>query len=145
MRLLGVLAGVGLALTACGAELRAAPPQSTAVISSPVGKSYLSVKLTENGEVKQLVPGTRIRLDFRDSGALGFHAGCNQLGGLVSLDGGTLSMDAYGGTEVGCPARQTQEEWLARFLLDKPKWNLEADLLSITTGGTTLTLQEVKE
>jgi len=142
MRLLGVLmAGVGLSLTACGTEVRAGDDSG----GSPVGKSYLSVNLTEDGKVKQLVPGTRIRLDFRDDGALGFHTGCNQLGGMISLDGGTVTMDAYGGTEIGCgPAKQAQDEWLGELLKARPTWKVEADTLTLTRGGTTLVLKDRK-
>jgi heat shock protein HslJ len=147
MRLIGALmAGVGLCLAACGNELRATAPRgepSNAVTSSPVGTSYLSIKLTEDGKVKQLVPGTRIRLDFRDGGALAFNAGCNQLGGTISLDGGIVTMNSYGGTEMGCdPASQAQDEWLGELLKHRPTWKLEGDTLTLTRGSTTLVLQD---
>lgn len=140
MRLLGVvMAGVGLSLAACGSEVRAADGGG----GSPVGTSYLSIKLTEDGKVKQLVPGTRIRLDFRDGGALAFNAGCNQLGGTISLGGGVLTMDGYGGTEMGCdPALQAQDEWLGELLKEGPTWKLEGDTLTLTRGSTTLVLQD---
>jgi heat shock protein HslJ len=149
MRLIGVLmAGVGLSLAACGAEVRTTEPggePSTAVTSSPVGKSYLSIKLTEDGKVKELVPETRIRLDFGDDGVLGFHAGCNHMGGMVSLHDGTVSMDGYGGTQIGCgPAREGQDAWLGELLKARPTWKLDADVLTITQGRTTIVLQDRK-
>jgi heat shock protein HslJ len=138
MRLLGLLV---VSLTACGSEVVAAGDTG----GSPVGTSYLSVKVTEDGKVKPLAPNTRIRLDFRNDGALSFHTGCNQLGGEISLDGGKIVMDGYGGTEIGCdPARQAQDEWLARILMDRPAWKLEADVLTITRGSTTLVLRDRK-
>ncbi len=140
MRLLGLLLA-GISLAACGSEV---PPAASVGGGSPVGKSYLSVQVTEDGKPKQLAPNTRLRLDFRDGGNLGFHAGCNQMGGAVSLDGGTVKMDAYGGTEMGCPDRQAQEQWLARLLLDRPTWKLEGDVLTLTRGGTTVVLQDRK-
>lgn len=141
MRLFGVLmAGVGLALAACGTEVRASGGGG-----SPVGTSYLSIKLTENGKVKELVPGTRIRLDFRDGGVVGFNAGCNHLGGMITLDGGIVTMDGYGGTEIGCdPARQAQDEWIGELLKARPTWQLEGDTLTLTRGSTTLVLQDRK-
>lgn len=146
MRLFSVLlAGVGLLLTACGSEMRADGSDAQATGGgSPVGTSYLSVQVTEDGKPKELAPNTRLRLDFRDGGSLGFHAGCNQMGGEVSLDGGTVTMEAYGGTEMACPDRQAQEEWLAKLLLDRPTWKLEGDTLTLTRGGTTLVLQDRK-
>ncbi|GAB2675588.1 META domain-containing protein [Kribbella swartbergensis] len=134
-QLLGLLV-LGLTLTACGSEVQAGG-------GSPVGKSYLSVSVTEDGKARRLAPNTRIRLDFREDGVLAFHTGCNQLSGLVSLDGDTVVMDTYGGTEMACePARQAQDEWVGELLTSRPTWTAEADTLTITRGSTTLVLQE---
>jgi heat shock protein HslJ len=145
MRLMGVLMA-GLCLAACGNEVRAGGGDTQAGGGgSPVGTSYLSIKLTEDGKVKELVPDTRIRLDFRDDGALAFHTGCNQLGGMISLDGGIITMDTYGGTEMGCsPARLAQDVWLGQLLKERPTWKLEGDVLTLTRGSTTLVLQDRK-
>jgi heat shock protein HslJ len=142
MRLLGLLV-VGISLTACGSE---APPAASMGEGggSPVGKAYLSVQVTEDGKPKKLAPDTRLRLDFRDSGNLGFHAGCNQMGGEVSLDGGTIAMEGYGGTDMACPNRQGQEAWLAKLLMDRPAWKVEGDTLTLTRGSTTVVLKDRK-
>jgi heat shock protein HslJ len=143
MRLLGLLVVAGISLTACGSE---APPAASigGGGGSPVGKSYLSVQVTEDGKPKQLAPNTRLRLDFRDGRSLGFHAGCNQMGGEVSLDGGTVTMQGYGGTEMACPNRQAQETWLAKLLMDRPAWKLEGDTLTLSKGSTTVVLKDRK-
>ncbi|MFG1812154.1 hypothetical protein ACGFIF_00195 [Kribbella sp. NPDC049174] len=58
---------------------------------SPMGKTYLSTAVTEDGRPKQLVSNTRIRLEFaevpnlNDEGprvydVLRAHAGCNRIG-----------------------------------------------------------------
>jgi heat shock protein HslJ len=143
MRLLGLLA-VGISLTACGSEAPPAASIGGGAGGSPVGKAYLSVQVTEDGKPKQLAPNTRLRLDFRDAGNLGFHAGCNQMGGEVSLDGGTVTMDQYGGTEMACPDRQAQEVWLAKLLTGRPTWKLEGDTLTLTKGSTTVVLKDRK-
>ncbi len=143
MRLLGLLVA-GISLTACGSEAPPAASVGGGAGGSPVGKSYLSVQVTEDGKPKQLAPDTRLRLDFRDVGGLGFHAGCNQMGGEVSLEGGTVTMDQYGGTEMACPDRQAQEEWLAKLLVDRPTWKLSGDTLTLTRGSTTLVLKDRK-
>lgn len=142
MRLLGLLVA-GISLTACGSE---APPAASTGGSggSPVGKSYLSVQVTEDGKPKELAPNTRLRLDFRDGGNLGFHAGCNQMSGEVSLDGGTVTMKQYGSTEMACPDRQAQEAWLAKLLTDSPSWKLEGDTLTLTKASTTVVLEDRK-
>lgn len=138
MRILGLLVA-GVALTACGNEVVAAGDAG----GSPVGTSYLSVQVTEDGKDKPLAPGTRLRLDFPKDGVLGFNAGCNQMGGDVSLDGGTVAMASYGGTEMSCgPAVDAQEKWLGELLADHPTWKLEGDRLTITRGSTTIVLQD---
>lgn len=139
-KILGMLLA-GAALTACGNEVVA----TSDTAASPAGTSYLSVQVTENGKDKQLAPGTRLRLDFRKDGGVGFHAGCNQMGGEASLAGGTVAMTAYGGTEMSCgPAVDAQEKWLGELLSDGPTWKLEGDRLTITRGSTTIVLQDRK-
>jgi heat shock protein HslJ len=136
MQLLALLV---VSLTACGSEVVAVGGGG----GSPAGTSYLSVKVTEDGKAKELVPNTRIRLNFGDDGALSFNAGCNQLGGEFSLDGDKLVMDEYGGTEMGCdPARLAQDEWLGKLLTERPTWKLDGDTLTLTRGSTALVLQD---
>ncbi len=64
------------------------------VTSSPMGKTYLSTAVTEDGKPKQLVSNTRTRLEFaevpnrNDEGprvydVLRAYAGCNELSGTV--------------------------------------------------------------
>jgi heat shock protein HslJ len=142
MRLLGPLLAA-ISLAACGNEVPPAAGMGGGG-GSPVGKAYLSVQVTEDGKPKELAPNTRLRLDFRDRGSLGFHAGCNQMGGKVSLDGGTVTMDQYGATEMACPDRQAQEAWLAKLMTDRPKWKLEGDTLTLTKGSTTVVLKDRK-
>ncbi|MEV0283445.1 MULTISPECIES: META domain-containing protein [unclassified Kribbella] len=139
MKILGLVLLAGMALTACGNEVGAAGDTT----GSPVGTSYLSVRVTEDGKDKQLVRGTRLRLDFTRDGTLGFHAGCNQMGGEASLNGGTLAMTAYGGTEMSCGAAvDAQEKWFGELLSEGPTWKVEGDRLTITRGSTTIVLQD---
>ncbi len=126
----------------------------------PLGKAYLSTAVTEDGEPKQLVPKTRIRLEFtrvpnknadgpRVYDVLRAHAGCNRMGTAVAagelLTHGTLRIDGLGGTQVGCqPPLLDQEEWLKTFLMSKPSWRLTGDELTLVSGGTTITLLDRK-
>lgn len=130
-----IMAGTALTVTACGSESGAG--------GSLDGKSYLSVTATEDGKARQLVPKTRIRLQFLDDGRLMADAGCNSMGGKVSTDGGKLSVQDLAITDMGCDApRHAQDDWLAKLLQDGPAWKLEADKLSVTKGGTELVLQD---
>src|SRR5215218_4106186 len=124
------VAGLLLALAACGDESSAG--------GSLKGKSYLSTAVTENGQPKQLAPKTRIRLQFTDDGRLIADAGCNSMQSPVSTGNGKLSVEDLATTDMGCDApRHAQDDWLAKLLQGKPTWKLEADTLTVSSGGTT--------
>jgi hypothetical protein len=90
--------------------------------STPMGNTYLSTAVS----ARQLVPRTRIRLEFarmpnkneggpRVYDVLRAYAGCNQIGTAVAagelLANGRLWIDGLGGTQVGCePALRDQVE-----------------------------------
>lgn len=120
--------------------------------STPMGNTYLSTEVTG----RQLVPNTRIRLEFarvpnqneegpRVYDVLRAHAGCNRLGAAVAagemLADGRLLIEGFGGTARGCePSRGAQDEWLKSFLTSRPSWQVDGDELILTSGGTTITL-----
>ncbi|MEV0289918.1 MULTISPECIES: META domain-containing protein [unclassified Kribbella] len=141
-------------------EFRSAIGRLDGSASTPMGKAYLSTAVTEDGEPKQLVPKTRIRLQFarvpnknadgpRVYDVVRAHVGCNRMGTAVAagelLADGSLWIDGLGGTQVGCqPPLRDQEEWLKTFLTSKPSWRLNGDELTLTSGGTTITLLDRK-
>jgi heat shock protein HslJ len=109
---------------------------------SPWGRTFLSATVTENGQVRPLVPGTRLRLTFQD-GDVRANAGCNLLTGRASLDGGRLAVDRFATTEMACDAPlQEQDAWLARFLNAGPTWRLDGDDLVLSTGDTEIRLTD---
>ncbi|TDO66648.1 tRNA A37 threonylcarbamoyladenosine synthetase subunit TsaC/SUA5/YrdC [Kribbella sp. VKM Ac-2571] len=129
-------------------------------IRMPLGKTYLSTAVVEDGEATQLLPNTRIRLQFarqpnkNEEGpqvldSVRAHVGCNSLGAAVGagelLTHGSLSVPGLGGTQVGCPSPlREQEEWFKTFLMSKPSWRLNDDELILASGGTTITLLDRK-
>jgi heat shock protein HslJ/tRNA A37 threonylcarbamoyladenosine synthetase subunit TsaC/SUA5/YrdC len=141
-------------------EFRSAIAVLDGSIRMPMGKTYLSTAVTEHGEPKQLVPKTRIRLQFarepnKNEGGprvwdiLRADVGCNSMGTAAAagelLTHGSLSINGLGGTQVGCqPPLRDQEEWLKTFLMSKPSWRLNGDELTLTSGGTTITLLDRK-
>ena len=130
------------------------------VTSSPMGKTYLSTAVTEDGKPKQLVSKTRIRLEFaevpnrnedgpRVYDVLRAYAGCNRLSAAVAagelLADGRLCIDGVGGTAIGCkPPLRAQDEWLTKFLVSKPSWHLNGDELTLTSAGTAISLLDRK-
>jgi heat shock protein HslJ len=149
-----VLLGRLLSLTSSVAELDGSSS------STPLGHTYLSTVVVADGKQKQLVPQTRIRLEFvrepnknkdgpRVWDVLRAHVGCNRMGAATAagelLTAGTIWIEGLGGTAVGCePALRDQEEWLKTFLTSRPSWRLNGDELTLVSGGTTITLLDRK-
>src|SRR3954469_11652487 len=81
-------------------------------------RTFLSSAVTQHGQIRPLVAGTRIRLTFDNrTRELKADAGCNHLTGRVSLDGSRLAVSDLGGSAMSCDAaRQEQDTWLARFI-----------------------------
>jgi len=108
------------------------------------GKTYLSTAVTENGQAKSLVRGTRIRLSFADDGKrIAANAGCNQLGGGARVEGGRLLVTDVASTALGCDAaRHAQDEWLGRLLAASPSIKLDGTELVLATATTEVRLQD---
>jgi heat shock protein HslJ len=144
------------ALTACGNDdddiEPADPPSTTSTAStadgsraSLVGRAFLSTVVTEDGQPKDLVAGTRVRIDFRADG-LSASVGCNTLGATFTVSDGTLVVDEVGTTEMGCdPPRHEQDEWLAGFLTARPRVELTGNRLVLATENATIDLLDRKE
>jgi heat shock protein HslJ len=129
------MAAAGLVvLTGCGQDLGA---------SGLSGRTYLSTALSENGAPKKVAPNTRISLQFKDDGSLSVYAGCNSIGGKVSISGDKLKVGDLNMTTMACDEpRQGQEDWLLSVLNGEPTWKAEADKLTITSGGSVIELQD---
>lgn len=105
------------------------------------GRTFLSESITEGGQDRELVEGTRISLDFTTDGQVSANAGCNHLFGDVTVTSERLEVGLMGGTEMGCdPQRHAQDEWLMDFLESSPTWLLDADRLTLTAGDTEIVL-----
>lgn len=133
-----------LALGACG---RGESTQAGAAGSGgdePWGRTFLSTEVTENGQPKALVAGTRITLNFVEDGhRMGAQAGCNSMGGTATFEGGRLIVNDLATTEMGCdPPRHAQDEWLGRFLTGRPEWSRSGATLTLDNGTTRIVLQD---
>ena len=156
--LLSLVLALGLSvLAACGQDRLAAGGTTDPTAGGgeePWGRAFLSTSVTENGQPRPLVAGTRITLDFFEDGhRLGAQAGCNQMGGPASFEGGRLVVGDLATTEMGCdPPRHAQDEWLARFLTSRPEWSMSGDTpeppgpagstLTLDNGTTTIVLED---
>ncbi|WP_165547221.1 META domain-containing protein [Kribbella sindirgiensis] len=126
---------------------------------SPIGKTYLSVSVQDDGVERAVVPGTRIRVQIRKDGVLIARAGCNSLSGGIMLDDGVLRFDsseiiedgvlrfASGPiqTQMNCgPEFSTQDDWFFGFLVHEPEWTVDGDTFTLTNGRTTFVLLDIR-
>ena len=132
---------IAVVATACGAGPTDAPGDGARQPAALVGRTFLSVAVTERGVPRPLVGATQVRLDFQGNGVLGVSAGCNSMGGVYRLDGARLLVESGGMTAMGCDAElHAQDEWLARFLAGSPAVAVAEDRIALSNGGVVIQL-----
>ncbi len=138
-----------LILAACGSASSVSvgnddePSNTPAAASATLDGEYWSTFVTEDGEDKALVDGTRIQLDFAD-GSLGATAGCNSIGGDYTLsDDDVLQVVEMYMTEMGCPEELAgQDTFLVEFLSSAPVASIDGDTLTLSSASVTIELLE---
>lgn len=138
------------AASACGADNSDVPmggKPSTAgddAVADFAGRTFVSTAVTEQGEPRKLVDGTKVTLVFAKDGWLGLEAGCNHISADdLSLDGGALRAGAMGTTDMACePELMDQDQWLIEFVDSEPSWRLDGDQLVLTSAGTEIQLTD---
>ena len=127
-------AGLALLFLASLASCQAAASLSL------TGREFLSTGITDAGAPLDLVPGTRVRLEFTDTN-LSVSAGCNIFGATYRIEGGRLVIDGGAMTEMGCDdARERQDQWLFAFLGSKPGVALAGTGLTLDNGRAIMRL-----
>jgi heat shock protein HslJ len=124
-----------LAVTAC-ARQPAQPAQPAPKLDDRV---FLSPRVTEDGEPRALVEGTRLELGFIEEGhRIGARAGCNSLvGSTYTIESGRLVVTGGGTTRIGCaPELLAQDQWYFGFLQSRPSITVAGDTLVLDGGGT---------
>lgn len=102
-------------------------------------RTFLSTEVTRDGESHALVDGSRVRISFADD-QVSVQAGCNTLFGGYAVQGGVLSVNGMGGTQMGCPPELVaQDAWLVRLLEAGPSVEVQDDTLTLTGNATVIT------
>jgi heat shock protein HslJ len=137
-RAIAAVIAVALLATGCGRSASSIGGEG----GDMVGKVFNSTSVTEQGKPRALVAGTSVQLRFTDDGRLLASAGCNQMQGPVSLDGGKVAVSDLGMTAMGCPSPDlhTQDEWLSKLLSAKPSWRMDGANLVITGSDAEIVL-----
>ncbi|WP_051386437.1 META domain-containing protein [Actinokineospora inagensis] len=142
-RLLTPALAVTLILAGCGSSGGSNQPATNG--PTPVGKTYAYDSAKDKGTPHALVPGSTVTLTFHDDGRLTANAGCNTIGGTVSLSGGTLQPGALSTTDMACSAGlEQQDQWLTHTLEANPTWRVDGDRLTLTSTETELVLSVPK-
>lgn len=107
------------------------------------GYTYHSTSITENGEPKPLVRGTRITLTFNAAERrLAAHAGCNSLAFDIKPHPRTLDAHSPISTLIGCSAAlENQDRWLTEFLLLRPRLTISRTGIVLSDGRTRIELE----
>ena len=122
------------------AACASAPTEAGNAEGWPAGRTFVSSSLTGY----TLVAGTHISLMFHRNGSVRAYAGCNQFTGTGRVSGGRLIIGQLRQTQIGCdPQRMNQDQWLADFLMTRPRWHLAADRLQLTSDTAQLTLTDL--
>lgn len=130
---------VAAALAAGGGEVAAA--------DSPGGeiwqRTFRSVSVTEDGQPRALVSGTRIRIEF-PNGALRAGAGCGVITGSAALTAARLTVTGLNLLRSDCSdeAAYAQDAWLAAFLDRDPAVELDGHDLVLSDERTRLALTD---
>ena len=143
LRYLVVIAALTLLIAACGTDDGSADGDGDTNDDDPgsmsvetlTGRSFWSTEITEDGEPRVLVDGTRIeiRFDADPDPTIGASAGCNSMGGRYRLDDGVLVATEFAMTEIGCdPERHAQDEFVVDLLTGSPRIELDGDQLVVT-------------
>ena len=107
-------------------------------------RTFRSMSISEYGQPRDLVPGTRLRIAFSASGMVNATAGCGDIVSTVETQGDRLIVGAVDVRPNGCVAadRQRQDHWLAGLLALDPHWGFDGDDLVLTVAGTELRLTD---
>lgn len=116
LRSIALIGLLGALLFGCGSTGKDGGPGGDPYSAAPrqtLDRTYVVTGVTEDGKKRALVPGSEIRLSFKD-GRLGITAGCNSMGASYRLEGTRLTVDGLATTEMGCDQPlMDQDTWVA--------------------------------
>ncbi|HYN94979.1 MAG TPA: META domain-containing protein [Pilimelia sp.] len=106
-------------------------------------RTFRSTAVFVNGESRELVAGTRIRIAF-PRGVVTAGAGCGDIVGSAALAADRLVVAAMNLWFNGCAdrARQNQDYWLAAFLSQDPTWRFDGAELVLADADTEIRLTD---
>ncbi|MDQ3759483.1 MAG: META domain-containing protein, partial [Actinomycetota bacterium] len=127
----------GLAVVAAWAFTSAVAPVTHGGDESKLfGPAYFATSITKDGEARELVEDTRLRVKFNrdeERDAVTWSAGCNYFGARIVLADAHIDTRQISGTQIGCRrALARQDDWIARFFASDPAYSTEGRRLTLS-------------
>ncbi len=136
-----LLALAGLTVAACGSDDSSNSDAGNApTVEDLDGRTFVSTDVTGY----DLVDGSEINMTFL-ADSMSVNAGCNGMNGGVQIAEGVLTAGPFAATMMACDeALMDQDTWLSDFLMDLPTIALDGETLTLSSGDTTITLDELQ-
>lgn len=133
---LGVVLALVLLAAGCGDEAADDGDVTARTVPQLDGTVWVATSVTEDGTPRALVPGSEIRIEFRDA-TISISGGCNGLGGDYTLStDGELSTGTLSGTMMACAQPlMDQDAWLSGTVFAEP-------LVAAADGNTLVLARE---
>jgi heat shock protein HslJ len=126
------LAGLALALTACGGGSSAGGDPQTLI-----GTSYAVTAITIDGADQEVIAPVEITFA---ADSISVETPCNGMSGPVTYADTTLTVGALAATKMACePALMEQDQVVADALAANPTWQVTGGQLTLTGGSTVIT------
>ncbi|QKT07394.1 META domain-containing protein [Gordonia sp. X0973] len=127
-----------LAAAALGSLLVTAPAQAVPGLS---GRAFTSTSVSPGA----IPGGGPLKIRFLDKDRVGLTAGCNQMTGIATAQGGRLHFTRLASTMMMCPPpRDKADAWVQAFTAKAPNYQLTGKTLTLRTPTTTVVLTEVQ-
>ena len=133
------------AVAACAFTSAVAPVTHAGDESKLFGPAYFATSITKEGEARELVEDTRLRVKFKrdeERDAVTWSAGCNYFGARIVLGDAHIDTRQIIGTQIGCRrALARQDDWIAKFFRSDPGWTAEGRRLTLSTERVEIELR----
>lgn len=109
------------------------------------GRTYQSTSAARDGQPYDFGAAVTVEFEERQAGdVVRWHIECNFYGAEVVISADRLVTGEIGGTDMGCPPDQLeQDQKLATFFDSDPQWTLEGPQLTLRNADTVIVLREV--
>ena len=90
--------------------------------------------------------GSNIVLSFDTQSSFSFYAGCNSMGGSVTISESSITFSDISSTEMGCESNyMEQDAWFASFFSSNPSYSFDGTALTLEHESVVLVFTEIPE